>query len=58
MHVFDPTDCILLENGDVGFVLPEDAEDPNEEIPLSERAEPYLEEELLPQRRRKISNWT
>ena len=34
MHVFDPTDWILLENGEVGFVLPEDVEDPNEEIPL------------------------
>ena len=47
MHVFDPTDWIFLENGEVGFVLPEEVEVPNEEMPLSEGAEPYLEEELL-----------
>ena len=28
--------------------MPEDAEEPNEEIPLSEGAEPYAEEEPLP----------
>ena len=40
LHVFQPTDWILLENGEVGFVLPEDAENPNGEIPLFDGAEP------------------
>ena len=47
LHVLDPTDWILLENGEVGFVIPEDAENPNEEIPLSEGAGHYEEEQLL-----------
>ena len=32
-QVFDPTDWTVLENGEVGFALPEDVEDPNEKNP-------------------------
>ena len=47
MHMHDPTDWVILEDGEIAFILNEEAEEPEEEIPVTEDAESYAEEEPL-----------